>query len=80
MKVIPASWLTGRMSVAAIEKRLKQHTDHPGWQRLKGLAQAGDEFWSFRSPPATWPRKLGAAGYALVREGVPIASFTIMRS
>jgi hypothetical protein len=80
MATIPASWLKDQLSLEAIEATLKQHADHPGWQRVKCLAQPGDEFWSFRSPPAMWPKKLGAAGYALVREGVPIASFTIMRS
>jgi hypothetical protein len=80
MGSIPTSWLRDQLSLEAIEAKLKRHADHPGWQRVKSLAQAGDEFWSFRSPPATWPKKLGAAGYALVRKGVPIASFTIMRS
>jgi hypothetical protein len=80
MTRIPVSWLKEQLSPEAIEAKLKRHADHPGWQRVKSLAQPGDEFWSFRSPPATWPKKVGAAGYALVREGVPIASFTVMRS
>jgi hypothetical protein len=80
MKAIPANWLTEQLSLEVIETKLKRHADHPGWQRVRCLAQPGDEFWSFRSLPATWPKKLGAAGYALVRKGVPIASFTVMRS
>jgi hypothetical protein len=80
MTTIPTNWLDERLSLEAIEAKLKRHADHPGWQSVKDLAQKGDEFWSFRSPAATWPKKLGAAGYALVREGKPIASFTIMRS
>jgi len=80
MTKIPPNWLTERLSPEAIEVKLKRLADYPDWQRLKGVAQRGDEFWSFRSPPATWPAKVGAAGYALVRQGVPIASFTILRS
>ena len=80
MEAVPASWLTEHLSLEAVEAKFKRHTDHPGWQRVKRLAQSGDEFWSFRSPAATWPKKLGAAGFALVRKGVPLASFTIMRS
>src|SRR5438093_926931 len=80
MNAIPKSWLVEQVSLEAVESRLKRHAVHPGWQRVKRLAQSGDEFWSFRSPPATWPKKVGAAGYALVRKGVPVASFTIMRS
>jgi len=80
METIPAGWLAEQLSLEAIEAKLKQHAEHLGWQSVKRLAQAGDEFWSFRSPPATWSKKLGAAGYALVRKSMPIASFTIMRS
>ena len=79
MATIPASWLKEKLSLEAIEAKLKRHTDHPGWQRVKRLVRPGDEFWSFRSPPATWPNKVGAAGYALARGGVPVASFTTMR-
>jgi hypothetical protein len=80
MTTIPASWLKEKLSLEAIEAELKRHTDYPGWPRVKSLARPGDEFWSFRSPSATWPKKIGAAGYALVRGGVPVACFTIMRS
>jgi hypothetical protein len=80
MEACPASWLQTAMSLVVIELKLGGHADHPGWKRVKQLARPGDEYWSFRSPPHTWPKKLGAAGYALVREGVPVASFTIMRS
>jgi hypothetical protein len=78
--MIPASWLKEKLSLEAIEAKLKRHADHPGWQRVKHLARPGDEFWWFRSPPATIPEKVGAAGYALVRKGVPVAHFTITRS
>jgi hypothetical protein len=80
MTTIPMSWLQEQISLDVIEMKLEGETNHPNWQKLKRLAQKGDEFWLFRSPPATWPKKLGAMGYALVREGKPIASFTIVRS
>ena len=75
-----ASWLQERMSIAAVEEQLKRRTNHPSWLRLKASVQPDDEIWSFRSPPHTWPAKLGAAGYALVRKGVVIDMFTLMRS
>jgi prevent-host-death family protein len=79
-RTIPANWLKKQLTDEAIEAKLKRRANLPGWQRLKRLAKPGDEFWSFRSPPPTWAQKLGAAGYALVRDGIPIASFTAMRS
>ncbi len=80
MEACPADWLVEQLTLEAIEAKLGRHASHPNWQQVKRLAQPGDEFWSFRSPPHTWPRKLGAAGYALVRAGVPVARFTIVRS
>ncbi len=78
--MIPVSWLIERLSLEAIETKLGQRVSHPNWIELKTLTQDGDEFWWFRSPPHTWSCKVGAAGYVLVREGVPIADFTIQRS
>ena len=80
MASVPASWLQEPMALEAIEAKLGRHAGHPQWQRVKSQARPGDEFRAFRSPPHTWPKKLGAAGYALVRKGKAVASFTIMRS
>jgi hypothetical protein len=80
METCPAEWLVEPFALDAIEAKLGRNASHPNWQRVKQLAQPGDEFWWFRSPPRTWPNKVGAAGYALVRAGVPVASFTILRS
>lgn len=78
-------WLHKKVKVARVEKQLKkQYVDHPGWVRLKAMIQPKDEIWTFRSPPRTWGAKLGAklgaAGYALVRDGKVIESLKIMRS
>jgi hypothetical protein len=32
MTTIPATWLQEKVSLEAIEAKLKQHTDHPEWQ------------------------------------------------
>ena len=80
METCPADWLIEPLALKAIEAKLGRHASHSSWQRVKQLAQPGDEFWWFRSPPGSWPNKVGAAGYALVRAGVPVACFTVMRS
>lgn len=75
-----ATRLCEPLSPDAIEAKLGRLASHPGCQRLLRQAQPGDEFWSFRSPPHTWPRKVAAAGYGLVRSGAVVATFTVMRS
>lgn len=80
MNTCPVVWLVEPLTLDAIEAKLGRHANHPNWLRLKRLAQPGDEFWRFRSPPRTWPNKVGVAGYALVRAGVPVGCFTIGRS
>jgi hypothetical protein len=76
----PSEWLREPISLDVIEAKLCRHADHPGWQRVLRQARPGDEFWWFRSPSHTWPRKVGAAGYALVRAGSVVATFTVARS
>jgi hypothetical protein len=80
MEAIPIPWLEHQMPLQAIEAKLGESAAHPLWKRVKEQAQPGDEFWSFSTPDEMWMAKLGAAGYALVRRGAPLASFTIMRS
>ena len=80
MNGVPINWLQEPLSLEAIEAKLGKDANHPLWQRVKAKAKPGDEFWSFRSPAHTWPKKVGAAGYALMRDGIPIANFSIMRS
>ena len=80
METCPKDWLVEPLALDEIEVSLGHHVSHPNWQLVKRLVQAGDEFWRFRSPPHTWPNKVGAGGYALVRAGTPVACFTIVRS
>jgi hypothetical protein len=80
VETCPADWLVEPLALDAIEAELGRFTSHAAWRRVKELARPGDEFWRFRSPRETWPKMLGAAGYALVRDGVPVACFTNMRS
>jgi hypothetical protein len=44
------------------------------WKELLAQMSEGDELWEFRSPPETWVRLCGSAGYALIRRGKVIAS------
>jgi hypothetical protein len=73
-------WLTDRISYEAAEQRFQRFANSPQWRAFLGNFQTGDELWNFRSPPATWPRKVGAAGIAIVRDGRVVAHFTPMRS
>ncbi len=78
--MIPQAWLVEKLDLDVIETKLRKHAAHAGWIRLKRMALPGDEYWFFRSPAQMIARKVRAAGYALVRDGVPIANFTLMRS
>ena len=78
--MIPVDWLVEKLDLDAIEAKLRKHAAHADWIRIKRMALPGDEYWFFRSPAHTIPRKVGAAGYALVRDGVPIADFSPVRS
>jgi hypothetical protein len=69
-------WLTERLTVEAAEARWKPLRKNPRWYKLK----EGDELWNFRSPPRTWPAKLGAAGVALVRNGKIVDNVTVLRT
>jgi hypothetical protein len=73
-------WLTDRISYEAAEQRFRRFADAPQWKEFFAHFRDGDELWNFRSPAATWPRKLGAAGIAIVRDGKVVAYFTSLRS
>jgi hypothetical protein len=77
LETCPTVWLVDRLALDALEAKLGRHASHPNSQRVKRLIRPGDEFWS---PPHTWPNKVGAAGYALVRTSMPVACFTNMWS
>lgn len=50
------------------------------WAAFVEQVVAGDELWSYASPPETWEDFAGAAGYAIVRGGKPIQILNSRRS
>jgi hypothetical protein len=50
------------------------------WQTFISRMIAGDELWSFKSPPETWNNLAGVAGYAIVRSNNIVATITSSRS
>ena len=93
--VYPRAWLQERISIEEAERRFMPTPDdrsnyvpqlrkpfgflNARWEKLKARVQAGDEIWTFRSPPETWQDLAGRAGVALVRDNKVIdAVVTIM--
>jgi hypothetical protein len=50
------------------------------WLELTQAATPGDAVWYFRSPQQTWAELAGRAGFALVRDGVPVAALVTQLS
>jgi hypothetical protein len=50
------------------------------WEPFIAGLQPADEVWRFRSPPETWNRFCGCAGYVVLRRGEIVRSLTTMRS
>lgn len=50
------------------------------WTAFLRQMVPGDELWYFTSPPEQWQSLAGAAGYAIVRNGVPVAVLNARRS
>lgn len=50
------------------------------WEEFVARMVDGDELWVFESGPESWARLSGAAGYAIVRNGAPVAVLTSRRS
>lgn len=44
------------------------------WEAIKGQMHPGDQLWRFRNSDGYWQMGFGAAGVALVRDGVVVAS------
>ena len=44
------------------------------WDRLVAGMTGGDELWAFESPRESHETLSGVAGYAIVRDGTPIAT------
>ena len=75
-------WLTKREDVAEVESREVKFFDiktHHDLSPLKERMLPGDEVWSFSSPVESWGVLAGRAGFALIRDGRPLAHMiTIM--
>lgn len=50
------------------------------WQKFISAALPGDSLWAFRSPRETWNDLAGRAGFAIVRNGKPVAALMTMIS
>jgi hypothetical protein len=86
--MIPKEWLQEKLSVAGAEAahpginddRAVRFPDagkpfafqHGEWEELKAAMLPGDELWAFSSPAESWEHLAGRAGFAVVRDGVPI--------
>ena len=86
--MIPKEWLQEKLSVADAEAahpginddRVARFPDaakafgfqHREWEEFKAAMLPGDELWAFASPAELWEDLAGRAGFALVRDGVPI--------
>jgi hypothetical protein len=91
---IPTEWLQQKVGVAEAEaahpgiadERVNRFPDagkpfgyrHREWQQLKAEMRAGDELWTFASPPDSWKHLAGRAGVALVRNGTPVRIIVTM--
>ncbi len=50
------------------------------WREFVSHKKEGEEIWSFSSPPESFSRKLGCAGFAIVRGGVVREVFFTLRT
>jgi hypothetical protein len=48
------------------------------WKPFINQMSSGDELWRFHSPPQTWARRVGRAGYSIVRNGVVVHSLVTL--
>ena len=77
--IVPAEWLTKKVSIAAIDCDLgRDPVMACEWKIVKGKMVEGDECWSFHSPAHTWEKTIGRAGFAVVRNGVPVDAIVTM--
>jgi hypothetical protein len=70
---ISKEWLRQKTSVAELEAGFARQPPADrwlkGWQELVAAMQPGDELWEYCSPPPSWQKLAGEAGYAVVRGG-----------
>lgn len=74
MSGLSPSWLERRIAAEEVDSIISSKSA-PYYAALsefiEGLQQ-GDEVWKFNSPPETWELLMGRAGFAIVRDGMPV--------
>ncbi len=50
------------------------------WQEFVNRMQPADELWSFKTPEEMVVNKIGAIGYAILREGEIVDTLTMVRT
>jgi hypothetical protein len=50
------------------------------WRDFIAAAIPGDALWYFYSSPETWGTLSGRAGFAIIREGVPVSGYVTFLS
>ena len=83
-------WLTKKVTVEEAESAHLVRNEQLGpepvpfgfmyqdWKQLLAAMQPGDELWEFSSPEDAWKHLAGRAGFAVVRNGTPVASLVTM--
>lgn len=70
-------WLTRRTSREAATKRYPILAD----ERVRefwALMMEGDELWYFDTPQIMWAGRVGRKGVAIIRDGEPVAHFSVI--
>lgn len=73
------------LSEANKNKLLERSKEFRAWVETKWIPfisemSPGDELWRFRSPPGSWDRLCGAAGYSIVRDGTIVTLLVTLRN
>ena len=80
---VPREWLNSRVTLAEIEgpnaaPDVIRPQDSPAWRAFKGKLMPRDELWYFTSPQGSFGHAAGRTGYAILRDGKQVASFTAL--
>jgi hypothetical protein len=91
-ELVPPEWMKRRLSFREAEAEMdKEHrrverlpgagrypraTTEERWLSFKAGAMPGDELWYYDSPREDWMGFCGRRGYAIVRGGVAVDSYT----
>jgi hypothetical protein len=72
---LPIDWLSGRASTPDVV--LRRYGDGGALAEMVRSMKPGDEIRKFESPRASWKKRAGRFGYALVRGGKPVSMVVI---